>query len=70
MGHHHVSGRIPWNGPPILVSGSPKPGGDYVEEIGEKGQSTQPSQIAHCHGVSDDGVTSIWPVDTRNYQHS
>jgi len=67
MGHHHVSGRIPWNGPPIIVSGSPKPGGDYVEELGVKGASVQPKEIAHCHGVSDDGLTSVWPIDTRNY---
>ncbi len=67
MGHHHVSGRIPWDGPPILVSGSPKPGGDYVEELGEKGAAVTPAEIAHCHGVSDDGITSVWPVDTRNF---
>lgn len=68
MGHHHVSGRIPWNGPPIIVSGSPKPGGDYVEELGVKGASVGPQQIAHCHGVADDGITSIWPIDTRHYE--
>jgi len=67
MGHHHVSGRIPWNGPPILVSGSPKPGGDYVEELGEKGAAVTPAEIAHCHGVSDEGITSVWPVDTRKF---
>jgi len=67
MGHHHVSGRIPWNGPPIIVSGSPKPGGDYVEKLGVKGASVQPQEIAHCHGVSDDGLTSVWPIDTRHY---
>jgi DNA-binding CsgD family transcriptional regulator len=67
MGHHHVSGRIPWNGPPIIVSGSPKPAGDYVERLGTKGQETLPKEIAHCHGVSDDGITSIWPIDTRDY---
>jgi DNA-binding CsgD family transcriptional regulator len=67
IGHHHVSGRIPWNGPPIIVSGSPKPGGDYVEELGEKGATTTPTEIAHCHGVSDEGITSIWPIDTRHF---
>lgn len=69
MGHHHVSGNIPWNGPPIIVSGSPKPAGDYVEQLGVKGQETLPKEIAHCHGVSDDGLTSIWPIDTRHYNH-
>ena len=68
MGHHHVSGRVPWNGPPILVSGSPKPGGEYVEELGVKGQAVEPRQIATCHGVSDDGITSVWPIDTRHYE--
>ncbi|WP_256394098.1 hypothetical protein [Natronoarchaeum rubrum] len=68
MGHHHVSGNIPWNGPPIIVSGSPKPGGDYVEKLGVKGAATQPQEIAHCHGVSDEGITSIWPIDTRHYE--
>jgi len=27
MGHYHISGRIPWDGPPIIVSPSPKPAG-------------------------------------------
>jgi DNA-binding CsgD family transcriptional regulator len=67
MGHHHVSGNIPWNGPPIIVSGSPKPSDDYVEQLGVKGATTTPREIAHCHGVSDDGITSIWPIDTRHY---
>lgn len=68
MGHHHVSGRVPWNGPPIIVSGSPKPGGDYVEKLGVKGSRVQPDEIGHCHGVSDEGITSIWPIDTRHYE--
>jgi hypothetical protein len=67
MGHHHVSGRVPWNGPPIIVSGSPKPAGDYVEKLGVKGAVSHPKEIAHCHGVSDDGITSVWPIDTRHY---
>jgi len=70
MGHHHVSGRIPWNGPPIIVSGSPKPAGDYVEMLGTKGQAIGPQDIAHCHGVSDEGITSVWPIDTRHYDRS
>lgn len=70
MGHHHVSGRIPWNGPPIIVTGSPKPGGDYVEKLGVKGASVSPHEIAHCHGVSDEGLTSVWPIDTRHYERA
>jgi len=68
MGHHHISGRIPWNGPPILVSGSPKPAGEYVEELGVKGAGGFGNrEIAHCHGVSDHGVTGIYPIDDRYY---
>ena len=67
MGHHHVSGKVPWNGPPIFVSGSPKPAGDYVERLGVKGGETNPKEIAHCHGVSDDGVTTVEAIDTRHY---
>ena len=27
IGHHHVSGLIPWDGPPVVATGSPKPSG-------------------------------------------
>jgi len=67
MGHHHVSGRIPWNGPPIFVTGSPKPAGDYPRELGAMTGPNTP-EIAHCHGVSDQGITGVYPVDTRNYE--
>ncbi|AFH21436.1 YonJ-like protein [environmental Halophage eHP-1] len=67
MGHHHVSGRIPWNGPPIFVTGTPKPGGDYARELGKMSGPSQPD-IATCHGVSDQGITGVYPVDTRNYE--
>jgi len=66
MGHYHVSGRIPWNGPPIIVSPSPKPAGDFVESLGVR-LSQEKKDIATCHGVSDDGLTAVFPVDTRNY---
>jgi len=66
MGHHHVSGRLPWNGPPVIISGSPKPGGEYPRKLGEMtGPNTR--FIAHCHGVSDDGLTGVFPIDTRHY---
>lgn len=69
MGHHHVSGRLPWNGPPVIITGSPKPGGEYPRKLGEMtGPNTQ--DIAHCHGVSDDGLTGVYPVDTRHYNPS
>jgi len=68
MGHHHVQGRIPWNGPPIFVTGSPKPGGDYPRKLGKLTGPNTP-KIAHCHGVNDDGITGVFPIDTRNYDH-
>lgn len=67
MGHHHVSGRVPWNGPPIIISGSPKPAGDYPRELGEVPGPNTPD-IATCHGVADDGITGIFPVDTRDLE--
>ena len=67
MGHYHISGRIPWSGPPILSTGSPKPAGEFVERIGERGPKSTFRDIATCHGVSDDGLTAVFPIDTRNY---
>jgi DNA-binding MarR family transcriptional regulator len=61
LGHHHVSGRIPWNGPPVFATGSPKPGGEFVESLGDSAESG-PREIAHCHGVADHGVSSVFPV--------
>jgi len=66
MGHHHVSGRLPWNGPPVLITGSPKPGGEYARELGEMVGPNRPT-IAHAHGVSDAGLTGVFPIDTRRY---
>lgn len=66
MGHHHVSGRLPWNGPPVLITGSPKPGGEYARELGEMVGPNRPT-IAHAHGVSDDGLTGVFPIDMRDY---
>jgi hypothetical protein len=67
LGHHHVSGRIPWDGPPIIVSGSPKPAGEFLERLGECVPSDA-EDIATAHGVSDDGVTGLFPIDTRDYE--
>ena len=66
MGHHHVSGRIPWNGPPIIASPSPKPADDFVESLGVR-LSQEKKEVATAHGVSDDGLTAVFPIDTRNY---
>lgn len=66
MGHYHVSGRIPWDGPPILASPSPKPAGEFVEAIGARTPSEHQG-VATAHGVSDDGVTGVFPIDMRKY---
>jgi len=66
MGHYHISGRIPWDGPPIIVSPSPKPAGEFVEKIGSRVPS-QHQGVATAHGVSDDGLTGVFPIDTRRY---
>jgi DNA-binding CsgD family transcriptional regulator len=69
MGHYHVSGRIPWNGPPIFVTASPLPVGEYPRKLGEVDGLNEPD-IATCHGVSDDGVTGVYPIDPRNFEPS
>jgi len=65
-GHHHVSGRVPWDGPPILFSPSPKPSGEFVERLGETVAGGHQGVATVC-GVSDDGLTAAFPVDTRRY---
>ena len=66
MGHYHISGRIPWDGPPVIVSPSPKPAGEFVETIG--GRMPKDHQgVATAFGMSDDGLTGVFPVDTRKY---
>ena len=64
MGHYHISGRIPWEGPPIICSASPKPPDEFVEQISGRVEQ-QYRDIATCFGVSDYGITSIFPIDTR-----
>jgi hypothetical protein len=67
MGHYHISGRIPWDGPPVIVTSSPKPAGEFVERIGGR-MPGEKQGVASCHGVSDQGITGIYPVDTRRYE--
>lgn len=69
MGHYHISGRIPWDGPPIIVSPSPKPAGEFVERIGGRTPS-EFEGVATAHGVSDDGLTCVFPIDTRGFTPS
>ena len=66
MGHYHISGRIPWDGPPVIVSPSPKPAGEFVEKIGGRTPSAD-QDLATVFGVSDDGLTAVFPVDSRHY---
>jgi DNA-binding CsgD family transcriptional regulator len=66
MGHHHISGRLPWEGPPVLISGSPKPPDEFVESLGVKAP-TRRRHFGTAHGMSDDGLTCVYPIDTRNY---
>lgn len=66
MGHHHISGRIPWDGPPIICTASPKPAGEFVERLGGR-TPTEYEDVATVFGVSDDGLTTVFPVDTRKY---
>ena len=66
MGHYHISGRIPWGGPPIIASPSPKPAGEFVETIGGKTPSEYQG-VGTAFGVSDDGLTGVFPIDTRKY---
>jgi len=69
LGHHHVSGMIPWDGPPIVATGSPKPSGEFVERLGV-GVPSRFQSVASCHGVSDDGITGYYPIDDRAFQRS
>jgi len=66
IGHHHISGRIPWDGPPIICSPSPKPAGEFVETLGGR-MPSEYEGVATTFGVSDEGLTCVFPVDTRNY---
>ena len=67
LGHHHVTGMIPWDGPPIVATGSPKPSGEFVERLGV-GVPSRYQSIASCHGVSDAGMTGFYPIDDRAFQ--
>jgi len=67
LGHHHISGRIPWAGPPIFQTSSPKPAGEFVERLGGRPTYRGYRDIATVHGMSEDGVTSAWAVEMRYF---
>jgi DNA-binding CsgD family transcriptional regulator len=67
MGHYHISGRIPWDGPPVIVSPSPKPAGEFVEKVAGGRYPSDEQGVATAFGMSDAGLTGVFPVDTRRY---
>lgn len=72
IGHHHISGRIPWDGPPVYVSGSPKPPSTFVERIAASSHldpDARPREIATCHGVADHGHTGAYPIKTHDFDY-
>jgi hypothetical protein len=72
INHHHISGEIPWDGPPVIVSGSPKPPSDFVDRIAGS-TSLDPTdrarEISYCLGVADHGVTGRYPVKTHDFDY-
>jgi len=63
MGHVHRGQRFNVNGRPVFVTGTPKPSGDFAEQIA----AGNDDNIALLHGVSDDGLTFSYPVDYRDF---
>ncbi|QRV16018.1 hypothetical protein JMJ58_03725 [Haloterrigena salifodinae] len=64
MGHVHTGKRLGINGKPVFVTGSPKPSGEFAEQIA----AGDDDNIALCHGVSDDGLTFTYPIDLRDFK--
>jgi hypothetical protein len=71
-GHHHVSGRVPWDGPPIFFSGTSKPPSDFVERIAASA-SMDPREhireIATCCAFANHGLTGSYPVKTHDFDY-
>jgi hypothetical protein len=73
LGHHHSSGRIVWDGPPVIASGTPKPPSDFVDRIAASTSldpREQTREISHCAGVADHGVTGVYPVKTHDFDYT
>jgi len=73
IGHHHVSGRIPWDGPPVVASGSPKPPGHFVDQIAgatslDPRETTR--EIGHVLTVADHGITAEMPIKTHDFEYA
>ena len=48
------------------MTNSPKPAGEFVEGLGGR-TPTEYEGVATAFGVSDDGLTSVFPIDSRRY---
>lgn len=72
INHHHATGRIVWDGPPVFASGTGKPPSDFVDKIAAA-TSLDPTErareIAHCFGVADHGLTGAYPVKTHDFDY-
>lgn len=72
INHHHASGEIVWDGPPVIAAGTPKPPSDFVDRIAAS-VSLDPSEevreIAQCFSVADHGITSKLPVKTHDFDY-
>lgn len=72
MGHHHVSGKVAWDGPPVFIVGTPKPPSDFVDRIAAA-TSLDPRErsrkISQCFGVADHGVTGEYSVKTHDFDY-
>jgi hypothetical protein len=51
-----------------VATASPKPAGEFVEALGERVATPGRQDIATAHGVSDDGITAVFPIDSRGFQ--
>jgi len=63
MGHVHRQQQFSVNGRPVFVSGSPKPSGDFAEKIA----AGPDMNLATMHGVSNQGITFVYPIDARGF---
>lgn len=64
-GHYHSARVEPiQNGPFVIESPSPKPAGEFAEQIGESSVDGIPERLATIHGVSDSRpITWLFHVD-------
>jgi hypothetical protein len=51
----------------VIVSPSPKPAGEFVEKVAGGRYPSDEQGVATAFGMSDAGLTGVFPVDTRRY---